>query len=388
MRSLAFFLALTAAVPAASQQTAADSARVYGLHEVEVLPRPQNVPDFTAALHSAYPPHLRDAGVGGTVQVAFVVGPDGTPGDVRVISTPDSSFSAPSVQAVSLLRFTPAQVRGRAVAVRVEQPITWRSEAAPAAARAPVVPDSIHVYAVDEADARPLPRNFRDFETAVQQLYPAELRGTKARAEVMARFAVDPAGVPRYAHVLQSTNPRFDAPTLDAVGRLRFDPAQRGGEPAWVWLEVPVEWTDPMGRREAARGDSINGYELAVVDELPRLVNGTVFGRALQQAYPPALRDARVQASVTVRFRVEPDGTISQAEVTESSDVRFNQPTLLAVNVLRFRPARLNGRPVRVWVDQPIRWTVAEGGAEWSSQGYERDRSRFGPLPAPCSVRC
>jgi TonB family protein len=296
MRSLFVLLALAAAAPAAAQQTVADSARVYGLHEVEVLPRPQNVPDFTAALQNAYPAHLRSAGVGGTVQVAFIVGPDGAPGDVRVISTPDSSFSAPSVAAVSLLRFTPAQVQGRAVAVRVEQPITWRSDAPPPAATGAVIRRS--------------------------------------------------------------------------GGGINGDEAAAPSKPV---IRVP--------------GDSANGYELAEVERLPRLVNGTVFGRALQREYPPYLRDARVAATVTVRFRVEADGTISQAKVTESSDERFNEPMLRAVAVLRFRPAQVNGRSVRVWVDQPIRWTVENPG--WTTApGYERERGRFAPLPPECSVRC
>lgn len=295
MRSLAVFLVLAAAAPAAAQQAPADSARVYDLHEVEVLPRPQNVADFTAALHSAYPAHLRSAGVGGTVQVAFIVRPDGAPGDVRVISTPDSSLSAPSVQAVSLLRFTPAQVQGRAVAVRVEQPITWRAEAAPAPAAA----------------ARPVIRR-------------------------------------------SASSINGDAPA--AVSK----PVTRGS------------------------GDSINGYELSTVERLPRLVNGSVFGRALQREYPPYLRDARVAATVTARFIVGVDGTVSQARITESSDERFNEPTLRAIAVLRFRPAQLNGRAVRVWVDQPIRWTVE--GPDWTSApGYERDRGRFTAPPNPCS---
>jgi TonB family protein len=299
MRSLAVLLALAVAAPAASQQTAADSARVYDLHEVEVLPWPQNVADFTAALHSAYPAHLRSTGVGGTVQVAFIVGPDGAPGDVRVISTPDSSFSAPSVQAISLLRFTPAQVQGRAVAVRVEQPITWQSEAAPATG--------------SDVASRPVIR--------------------------------------------------------------RSGASSTGDETA-----APARATKPI----RTPGDSINGYELSTVERLPRLVNGTVFGRALQREYPPYLRDARVAATVIARFRVEVDGSVSQATITESSDERFNEPTLRAIAVQRFRPAQVNGRPVRVWVDQPIRWTVE--GPDWTAApGYERDRGRFTAPPNPCS---
>lgn len=377
MRSLAVLLALAAAAPSAAQQPAADSTRVYDLAEVEVLPRPQNAADFTAALGRGYPAHLRASGVGGTVQVAFVVSPAGEPSDVRVLSTPDSGFSAPTVQAVSLLRFTPAQVQGRAVAVRVEQPITWRVEAAPAAAQAPVLPGSLQVYAPEEVDVRPMPRNFRDFDAALGVLYPQELRSTGAKAQVVVRFAVDPAGEPRYAHVLQSSDPRFDAATLNAVGRLRFDPASRDGAPAWVWMEVPVDWSE----RVAAEGDSINGYELRVVQRLPQVLNGPAFARELAREYPSHLRDAGMQGHVQVRFRVEVDGTTNSHVVTHSSNRDFNEPTLRAIRILRFRPAQLNGRPVRVWVEQPIEWTVS------SAPGYEPDRGNFS-LPHPCSVQC
>jgi TonB family protein len=242
MRHLALLLALTAAAPAAAQQTPADSARVYELSEVEVLPRPQNASELIAALHQGYPRHLREAGVGGMVQVAFVVRPDGHPADVRVLSTPDSSFNTPTVHAVSLLRFTPAQVQGRPVAVRVEQPITWRVAAAPAA---PVV-----------------------------------------------------------------------------------------------------------------LAEDTTVYEITAVQEAPRLLNARQFGDVLAREYPLTSYDASIQAEVRVRFRVEADGTTSTPSVTRSTDPRFDQATLRAVQVLRFSPARLNGQPVRVWVEQPVHWTA------------------------------
>jgi TonB family protein len=363
MRLLPILLSLAAAVPSAAQQPSADSTRVYELHEVEVLPRPQNAADFTAALRAGYPVHLRDSGVGGTVQVAFVVRPDGHPGDIRVLSTPDPAFDAPTVQAVSLLRFTPAQLRGGAVPVRVEQPITWRAEPAPAAAAsAPQLPDSIRVYDVEEAEVRPMPRNYREFEAALEELYPRELREARATAEVVVRFAIDPSGRPQYPHVTESTDARFEAISLDAVRRLRFEPAQRSGERVWVWMEVPVEWGASASAEaddSAATGDSENGYELSQVDVLPRPLNGRVFARQLARSYPAPLRDAGIEGTVQVRFRVEPDGTTSNPTVTHSTDSAFDDPTLRALQVLVFRPARINGKAVRVWVELPIQWTVS-----------------------------
>ena len=38
----------------------------------------------------------------------------------------------------------------------------------------------------------------------------------------------------------------------------------------------------------------------------------------------------------------------------------YCSPALRAIQTLRFTPARLNGRPVRVWVELPIQWTVMD----------------------------
>lgn len=371
MRILPVVLAILLAAPAAAQQAAADSARVFELYEVEVMPRPQNAPEYAAALQQAYPPQLREAGTGGMVQVAFVVRPDGRVGDVRVLGASDPAFGAPTVQALSLLRFSPAQVGGRPVAVRVEQPITWRVEAAPASeAVAVALPDSIPVLPLDSVDVRPVPRNIREFGAALRALYPAELRTTGATAQVLAGFAIDPQGEPRYAQVLESTDPRFDAATLEAVARLSFQPARDGGAPVWVWMEVPVEWTDPgaaAGGQAAAQplADDTSAYELDAVEELPRPTSTAAFTQALARNYPPALRDAGHSGRVVVRFRVGTDGRVSREHVVRSTNSAFNMPTLDAVRTLRFRPARLNGQPVPVWVEQPIEWTIAgpAGGA-------------------------
>lgn len=58
---------------------------------------------------------------------------------------------------------------------------------------------------------------------------------------------------------------------------------------------------------------------------------------------------------------VDEEGRVQDPRVTRSSDRAFDEPTLDAVKHLRFHPARLNGHPVRVWVEQPIDWNVVMG---------------------------
>lgn len=102
-------------------------------------------------------------------------------------------------------------------------------------------------------------------------------------------------------------------------------------------------------------------YELSAVEELPRVSNGSDFARQLARNYPPLLRDAGVTGTVQVRFRVLEDGRVDgeSIQITSTSHEQFNDPTMRAVRALRFRPAKVNGRPVKVWVEQPIQWTVS-----------------------------
>lgn len=361
MRILTFSLALLIAAVPVRAQTGPDSAGVYELHQVEVLPRPQNAAEYRTALQQVYPRQLLEAGVGGTVQVSFVVGADGRVGDVRVLSASDSAFAAPGVQAVSVLRFSPAQVGGRPVAVRVAQPITWRVQPPPAPAAEPVavnLPDGVTVLPLDSVDVRPVPRNFKEFEASLRTLYPAELRSSGATAQVLAGFAVDPTGRPVYAQVLESTDARFDAATLQAVGLLRFQPARLDGRPVPVWMEVPVEWAETGAAAPGAEADTAGAYELSVVTSPPRALNARAFANSLARLYPPELRDSGRSGEVSVRFIVEPDGRTSHPRVTRSSNPAFDIPTLHAVRTMRFDPARLGGQPVRVWVELPIAWRV------------------------------
>jgi protein TonB len=101
-------------------------------------------------------------------------------------------------------------------------------------------------------------------------------------------------------------------------------------------------------------------YELSAVEEQPRPTNIADLRRQLERNYPPLLRDARVTGTVQVRFRVMEDGTIDPGSITVSSSTheQFNDPSIRSVQRLRFRPAKVNGRPVKVWVELPIQWQV------------------------------
>ncbi|HEU4883108.1 MAG TPA: energy transducer TonB [Longimicrobium sp.] len=115
----------------------------------------------------------------------------------------------------------------------------------------------------------------------------------------------------------------------------------------------------------AASGPPDEGtYELNTVEELPSLLNGSDFSRALGAGYPPLQGATGVRVNVEARFRLLWDGSVDSTSITitRSDNEQFNEPSINAIRILRFRPAKVNGRPVNVWITLPIVWMPPEGG--------------------------
>lgn len=109
---------------------APDGNFVYEPDMVEERPAMANLPEVARLLERNYPRSFADAGVAGRVMLEMVVDETGRvrPGSVRVVSTSDEAFSAPSMRVAERIRFRPARVGDRAVPVMVVLPIEWKPE--------------------------------------------------------------------------------------------------------------------------------------------------------------------------------------------------------------------------------------------------------------------
>jgi TonB family protein len=249
LRTLGLLLACTfadAGLPdAAPAQVPADSARVFDIAEVDSVPRPVNVAALRDSLAAAYPPGLRQAAVGGTVVVSFVVGADGNVRDAAVVRSTQAALDAPTLAALAVLRFAPARLGPRAVPVGVELPIEWAPPPLAAAVEpvAVVVADSGHAFQLSEVDEEPRPLNMGELRRALAHGYPIEMRQARMSGIVQIRMRVDRTGMPRDLQVTRSTDRRLDQATLESIVQtLRFAPGKLNGHVVDVWLELPVHW--------------------------------------------------------------------------------------------------------------------------------------------------
>jgi TonB family protein len=132
--------------------------------------------------------------------------------------------------------------------------------------------------------------------------------------------------------------------------------------------EELVDWVDPdsvdtvTSRGGPPPPPEDSTFELSAVETQPELLNRDEIAAAISRNYPPLLRDAGVTGSVTLRMRLGSDGVVDAGtiKVVESSHDAFSQAAANVASRLRFRPARVKGKPVPVWVTLPVTFQLQQ----------------------------
>jgi protein TonB len=106
-----------------------------------------------------------------------------------------------------------------------------------------------------------------------------------------------------------------------------------------------------------ANGIVVGGTEVyaeAIVEERPELLS------APPPVYPPLLRQAGIQGRVVLRAIVDTTGRVepTSVRIVQSPSSAFEQPTKDWVLKALFRPARMHGRAVRVFINLPVDYSL------------------------------
>jgi TonB family protein len=106
-----------------------------------------------------------------------------------------------------------------------------------------------------------------------------------------------------------------------------------------------------------ANGLVISGNEVyaeAIVEERPALLS------APPPVYPTLLKEARIQGRVLLRAIVDTTGRVepTSVKIINSPNASFDQPTKDWVLKALFRPARMHGRAVRVFINLPVDYSL------------------------------
>ena len=123
--------ATMAALSMASLATAGeaqDDSKIYAMNEVQSLPKLASTAAAARLIQESYPTDLKNRGVGGMVELQFVVDAKGKvdPASVEVVDATQTALGEAAKRVVSRLDFFPGKVNGIGVRTKVVLPIIYK----------------------------------------------------------------------------------------------------------------------------------------------------------------------------------------------------------------------------------------------------------------------
>ena len=125
LAAAAVALVAAAASPALA---AAQSGEIYGGEDLSAQPKLVSMASAARMIARSFPEEMRRGGVGGTVQLQFVIGANGKvePGSVEVLAAPQPALGAAARSVAEKMEFVPGKKDGAAVRARVQLPIVYK----------------------------------------------------------------------------------------------------------------------------------------------------------------------------------------------------------------------------------------------------------------------
>ena len=106
----------------------AQDDKVYAISDVQAPPKLSSTAVAARLIQDSYPADLRNRGVGGMVELQFVVDAKGKvdPSSVEVVDATQTALGEAARKVVTKLDFNPAKVNGTPVKVKVTLPIIYK----------------------------------------------------------------------------------------------------------------------------------------------------------------------------------------------------------------------------------------------------------------------
>jgi outer membrane biosynthesis protein TonB len=103
--------------------------------------------------------------------------------------------------------------------------------------------------------------------------------------------------------------------------------------------------------------------DVEALAEPPQMVNRREIAQVLGRLYPYRFRQTDTRGEVVMLFIIGTDGRaeMDSVRILSATHPGFVEPTLKGLERMRFRPAALNGVPVRVRATLPVTWVLGDG---------------------------
>lgn len=162
-----------------------------------------------------------------------------------------------------------------------------------------------------------------------------------------------------------------------AAGALRFVPGREG----WTRWTVPLVKKEPWPPRGWAPGTD---PEFTPFEKRPELKSPAAARRAVERAYPEALRQAGYGGTVILWAFVDSTGEVRNVKVNRSSGhPLLDEAAESVLWELEFHPATNKGWKVPVWIQQAITFSVKHGRGDFPKEYRRPERFTLGSSSRP-----
>jgi TonB family protein len=183
----------------------------------------------------------------------------------------------------------------------------------------------------------------------VPPVYPMSMRYSGIKGQVVLQFVVTPEGNVSNVTLLESNNPAFNEPAVDAIRKWKFEPGRNPeGKPVATMMRLPMMFS----MNDTPDG----GIDFAKVSR-PEKRDGPPPPEALQYDVSPKprsialpvypyelLRDGK-EGSASIQYLIDHEGQVRAIKVIEASAPEFAQALAAAANSYLFEPALKKGAP-------------------------------------------
>ncbi|MXZ08629.1 MAG: M56 family metallopeptidase [Gemmatimonadetes bacterium] len=301
--------------------------------EVDVKAHPINI------VTPVYPEEAKKEKIEGKMTLQVVVNVDGSVSDVSVLEGPEV-FHQAVIDAISQSRFKPAAHNGKAVPVRMVMPIEFSLDSKEQQTTRPASGDADSSKVLEFYMVEVKPKVLH----SVKLVHPEEALRDSLEGKVFLKFIVHVDGSVSNVKVLRTTGSEvFQKAAIDAISQYRYKPAEHNGKVVPVWMTQPVTFRLPKQQTTppaSVDADSSEALEFFMAEVKPKLL------QSVKPVYPP-------RVIVFLKFMVNVDGSVGDVRVLKGPEV-FHQAAIDAISQFRFEPAEHNGKPIAVWMTQPV----------------------------------
>jgi TonB family protein len=214
---------------------------------------------------------------------------------------------------------------------------------------------------------RPDIKNRAEVARALEDAYPSEFKEKGIGGTIQVWFFIEETGRVGKAQVNQTSgHPELDEAALEVGRIIEFTPAMNRDKAVPVWISLPITFAtrgpepppapEPSSEipRDISRTPTFTPYTVR-----PDITNRAEVARALEEEYPPLLRDAGIGGTIQVWFFIDENGVVQNTRINESSGHQaLDEAALRVAEQIAFTSALKDDKAVPVWISLPITFTT------------------------------